>query len=277
MKAPKLGLSAVMVFVMAVYLTTVAFGGKAQQDLAKESVINQIVKRGVLRVGMSTFVPWAMKDKTGKWIGYEIEVATRLAEDMGVKAEFVPTKWSGIIPALLTGKFDVIIGSMGLRTQRALKVNFSLPYEYSGMSMAAHKELAKGFSSLEDFNRPDVTISARLGTTAEVAARKFMPKAKLRLFDDNSQVYQELINGKVHAAIGSAPRPLFQVAKYPDKLFLPIKGTFTKEPIGFAMRKGDPDALNFFNTWITIVEAEGWLKDRQHYWFETTDWQSQVQ
>ena len=277
MKVPKLGLSAVMVFVMAVSLTTMAFGGKAQQDLAKESVINQIVKRGVLRVGMSTFVPWAMKDKTGKWIGYEIEVATRLAEDMGVKAEFVPTKWSGIIPALLTGKFDVIIGSMGLRTQRAVKVNFSIPYEYSGMSIAAHKELAKGFSSLEDFNRPDVTISARLGTTAESAARKFMPKAKLRLFDDNSQVYQELINGKVHAAIGSAPRPLFQVDKYPDKLFLPIKGTFTKEPIGFAMRKGDPDALNFFNTWITIVDAEGWLKERQHYWFETADWQSQVQ
>ena len=53
------------------------------------------MKRGVLRVGMYTFVPWAMKDKTGKLIGFEIDVANRLAEDMGVKVEFVPTKWAG--------------------------------------------------------------------------------------------------------------------------------------------------------------------------------------
>ena len=79
-----------------------------QQAADKTSLIEEIQKRGVLRVGMSTFVPWAMKDKTGKLIGFEIDVATRLAEDMVVKVEFVPTKWSGIIPALLTGKFDVI-------------------------------------------------------------------------------------------------------------------------------------------------------------------------
>ena len=54
-----------------------------------------------------------MQDKNGKFIGYEIDVATRLAKDMGVKLELVPTKWSGIIPALLTGKFDVIIAKHG--------------------------------------------------------------------------------------------------------------------------------------------------------------------
>jgi polar amino acid transport system substrate-binding protein len=254
----------------------VAMAGELQQQLVEESTIEHVLKRGVLRVGMSTFVPWAMKDKTGKLIGFEIDVATRVAEDMGVKVEFVPTKWAGIIPALLTGKFDVIIGGMGILPKRNLKVNFSIPYDLTGMSMVANKELAAGFNSLEDFNRPDVTLSVRLGATPVAAAEKYMPKAKLRKFDDESQAYQEVLNGKAHAVVGSAPTPAFYALKYPDKLFLPLKETFTKEPIGFAVRKGDFDTLNFFNNWIIVVTAEGWLKERKHYWFETRDWEGML-
>ncbi len=254
----------------------VALAGELQQQLVEESTIEQVLKRDVLRVGMSTFVPWAMKDKTGNLIGFEIDVATRVAEDMGVKVEFVPTKWAGIIPALLTGKFDVIIGGMGILPQRNLKVNFSIPYDLTGMSMVANKELAAGFNSLEDFNRPDVTLAVRLGATPVAAAEKYMPKAKLRKFDDESQAYQEVLNGKAHALVGSAPTPAFYALKYPDKLFLPLKETFTKEPIGFAVRKGDFDTLNFFNNWITVVTAEGWLRERKHYWFETRDWEGML-
>ena len=67
-------------------------------------LIADIQKRGSLKVGMSTFVPWAMRDKQGGLIGFEIDVATKLAADMGVEVEFVPTAWSGIIPALLAKK-----------------------------------------------------------------------------------------------------------------------------------------------------------------------------
>ena len=254
-----------------------AMAGKLQQELVQESTVEQIMKRGTLKVGMSTFVPWAMKDKTGKLIGFEIDVATRLAEDMGVKIEFVPTKWAGIIPALLTGKFDVIIGGMSVRPDRNLKVNFTIPYDYAGQSLVANKNLASGLSSLQDFNRPDVVIAARLGSTAADAANKFMPSAKKRFFDDEAQVIQEVVNGQAHAAVASAPLPAFQAIKYPDRLFLPFQGTFTKEPIGFALRKGDYDTLNYFNNWIRVVEARGWLAERKHYWFETRDWEGMLQ
>ena len=243
------------------------------QPKQAETLVEQVLKRGALRVGMSTFVPWAMKDKTGKLIGFEIDVATRLANDMGVKVEFVPTKWAGIIPALLTGKFDIIIGGMGILPKRNLKVNFSIPYDMTGMSLVAHRELAAGFSSLEDFNRPEVVLSLRLAATPVAAAKKFMPKAELRQFDDESQAIQELVNGKAHALVASAPLPAFQALKYPDRLFLPLKESFTKEPIGFAVKKGDFDALNFLNNWITVVKAEGWLQERKHYWFKTKDWE----
>jgi len=183
---------------------------------------------------------------------------------------------AGVIPALLTGKFDVIIGGMGILPKRNLKVNFSMPYDYSGMSIVANRELAAGFASLEDFNRPDVVLSVRLGATPVDAAKKHMPKAQLRMFDDESQAVQEVVNGKAHAMVSSAPLPTFQALKYPEKLFLPLQETFTKEPIGFAVRKGDFDTLNFFNNWIIVVTSEGWLKERKHYWFETKEWESRI-
>ncbi len=248
----KLTVLTVFVLVLGLGLFGSASAGKLQSQLTQESTLEQIMKRGVMRVGMDTFVPWAMKDKTGKFVGFEIDVATQLAEDMGVKVEFVPTKWAGIIPALLTGKFDVLIGGMGIRTKRALKVNFTIPYDYSGMSMVASKKKA-------------------------AAAKKFMPKAKLRLFEDQAQAYQELRNDNVHAVVGSAPRPAFEAANYPETLFMPMKENFTKEPIAFALRKGDFDTLVFFNGWIQTKRDQGWLQEKHQYWFGTRDWASLVE
>jgi len=276
MKSMKTGAVVLMTCALILILARGGSAGQLQQELIQESTIEQVIKRGILKVGMSTFVPWAMKDKTGKLIGFEIDVATRLAEDLGVKIEFTPTKWAGIIPALLTGKFDVIIGGMSVQPARNLKVNFSIPYDYAGQSLLANKKLASGFASLKDFDRADVVISARLGSTAAEAAKQFMPKAQKRLFDDEAQVIQEVVNGRAHAAVASAPLPAFQAIKYPDQLFLPLQGTFTKEPIGFAVRKGDFDTLNYFNNWIRVTEAKGWLAERKHYWFETKDWEDML-
>lgn len=253
-----------------------AAAGDIQKQLSAESTVERVLQRGVLTVGMSTFVPWAMRDKNGDLIGFEIDVATRLAEDMGVRVAFIPTKWDGIIPSLLAGKFDVIIGGMGITAQRGLKVNFTIPYDYTGMSMVAHKELAEGFESLEDFNQPDVVLVARLGATPVAAARRYMPRAELRQFDDESQAIQELVNGNAHAMVASAPLPAFLALRHKDRLFLPLEESFTREPIAFAVRKGDFDTVNYFNNWITIVESEGWLKERKKYWFETRDWEDKV-
>ncbi len=267
----------ILALLLSLTLISPALGGDLQRQLAQESTVAQAVKRGSLKVGLDIFVPWAMKDKKGNLVGFEVDVAKELAKDMGLEIELVPTKWDGIIPALLTGKFDVIIGGMGITPKRALQVNFSVPYEYSGMGIVAHKKKAPGFSSLEDFNKSDVEIAVKLGTTAEAAAKKMMPQAKLRRFQDEAQAYQELRNGNVHAVVGSAPRPAFEAAAYPETLYLPLEGTFTKEPIGFAVRKGDPDTLAFFNSWINLKWETGWLKERYNYWFRTKEWEPLVQ
>ena len=70
-----------LIFGLTVSLSGFAMAGKLQQQLAQESTLEQIMQRGVMRVGMDTFVPWAMKDKTGNFIGFEIDVAKKLAEE----------------------------------------------------------------------------------------------------------------------------------------------------------------------------------------------------
>ena len=257
--------------------TTSIATAATRADLARESTLEQVLQRGVLRVGFSTFVPWAMQDKKGEFVGFEIDVARRLAQDMGVKAQFEPTQWSGIIPALLSGKFDIIIGGMSIQPQRALKVNFSIPYEYSGMSLVASKKLAGRLKSLADFNRPDIILAIRQGTTAVDAAKKFMPKAQVKYFDNEAQTIQEVLNGRAHAVVASEPFPAFQALKNPNQLFLPVAKAFARGPIAFAVRKGDPDFLNFLDGWIRVVNDEGWLDERHDYWFRTDAWKGIVE
>lgn len=245
---------------------------QVQQQLSSDSVIEEIKKRGVMKVGMSTFVPWAMRDKNGDLIGFEIDVATQVAQDMGVEVEFVPTAWSGIIPALLARKFDVIIGGMSITPERNLTVNFTVPYAHSGQQMVANKDLAGSFTSLEDFNDSSVTISCRRGATPCNIAADFFPKASVRQFDDDAQAFQEVVNGNAHATISSAPKPRFWMMQQPDKLFMPTEENLTTGDEAFALRKGDPDALNFFSNWILVNTSNGWIKERHDFWFKTQEW-----
>ena len=245
----------------------------APQAGASQSQIDDILKRGVLKVGLDIFVPWAFKDKDGNLVGFEVDVANKLAQDMGVEVEFVPTEWSGIIPALLTGKFDVIIGGMGVTTERALKVNFSDPYEWSGIDVVVNKTMLPGITDLEALNDEGIVIAVRLGATPVEAAKQYAPNAELHQFDTDEAVIQDVLNGNAHAAFSSSPTPAFWAADYPDVLYRPLGGELVfLQPSAFAVRKGDPDTLAFFNSWILI--NQDWLAERADYWYGAKDWES---
>ncbi|CAH8242677.1 Amino acid ABC transporter substrate-binding protein [Vibrio aestuarianus] len=238
--------------------------------------LDKINERGTLRVGMSTFVPWAMRDKQGELIGFEIDVAKRLAADSGWKVEFVPTAWDGIIPALLAKKFDVIIGGMSVTPERSKSVLFSAPYSHSGVQLAASKALATGFSTFDDFNSRKVKIAARRGAFTVQVARETFPKAKVLQFDDDAQAFQEVLNGNAHAVIASSPKPEHETVKHSDKLFIPFSERLSKGNEAFAVRLGENDKRVFFDQWIEARTADGWLSERYEYWFSTLDWQKQI-
>ncbi|MFA0143118.1 transporter substrate-binding domain-containing protein [Vibrio kanaloae] len=238
--------------------------------------LDKINERGSLRVGMSTFVPWAMRNKQGDLVGFEIDVAKRLAEDSGWKVEFVPTAWDGIIPSLLSKKFDVIIGGMSITEARSKSVLFTEPYSHSGVQLAANKDLAEGFTQLSDFDSRRVKIAARRGAFTVQVARETFPKAKVLQFDDDAQAFQEVLNGNAHAVIASSPKPEHETIKNADTLFIPFEERLSKGNEAFAVRLGETDTAEFFNAWIKARTEDGWLKERYEYWFSTLDWQDQI-
>lgn len=243
------------------------------KQIAKASTIDKVMRKGTLRVGLSSFVPWAMQDKKGEWIGFEIDVAKQLAEDMGVKIEFVPTKWEGLIPSLLTGKFDLIIAGMTGTPQRALKINFTQPYDYNGMNVVAYKALAEGVTHYMDLDKEGNTILARLGTTGSTLAKETYKKAKVRLFPDEGPMVQELLNGKATAILATAPLPAQLAAKHPETLMF-LDENLMQQPICMGVPKGDPDTLAYLNNWIVYVRNSGFIKKKVDYWWKSVEWEA---
>lgn len=270
-----LGAALALALAITAAVSSSAVAQETRQGISRDSVIETIKERGVMKVGLSLFKPWSMRDKNGKLIGFELDVARKVAKDMGVEIEFISTAWDGIIPALVSGKFDVIISSMSITPQRNLTINFTDPYAFSGMTILANKSMTKGFA-LKDYNSPNVTFTARRGATPAAIIADLFPEAQMLLFDDDGASAQEVRNGNAHAMMSAEPEPSTEVRRYPDTLHVPFAQTFSATGESFAIRKGDPDALNWFNNWIGMNTKNGWLQARNDYWFKGVDWADQV-
>jgi len=270
------GLVRVVLVVTAVstVLLTACAQGPAEEatGAAGKDLIRDITERGVMKVGVGVFIPWSFNDKDGNLVGFEIDVAKKLAEDMGVDVEFVPTDWSGIIPAMLTGKFDLVIGGMGITTERAMKVNFTIPYEYSGLEVVCSKITAPNVTSIDDLNSEDIILALGVSGTPLYWVEKHLPKAEIRNFAEHEAMVQDILNGNSDCSLTNPPKYYRDVRDNPDELYMPFGVEyFGKEPMGFALPKGDADAVFFFNSWIT--NNEDFLKETAEYWFASSEWE----
>ena len=263
----------------AALVVAVAAGAAAQGEPERSlsrSVVETIRKRGALKVGMSIFVPWAMRTRSGELAGFEIDVARKVAGDMGVGIEFVPTPWQGLIPALIAGEFDVIIAGMSVRPHRRLVIDFTVPYAHSGMGVAAGRVMAAGMKWPDDYDSAGVTFSCRRGATSCSDAERLFPKAVVRRFDDAAGALREVLSGNAHAVLSSYPQPVEWAGAHPERIFLPTTENLSQSDEAFGLRKGDTDALRFFSNWILLNKANGWLEKRPRYWFKGRDWVERV-
>ncbi len=264
-------------FLIPLLSLSLLFSGSAFSNPTTDDAvnINKIKQRGTLKVGLSTFVPWAMRDKQGELIGFEVDVAKRLAKDSNLNIEFIPTAWDGIVPSLVSGKFDVIIGGLTINDEREKSVLFTTPYSHSGVQVAANKKLTANMTR-EQFNSRRIKFAARRGSVAVPAIKQHFPKAKILQFDDEAQAFQEVLNGNAHAVAATTPRPEFDSLKYADILYLPFKERLSKGSEAFAVRLGESDKKAYFDQWIQARTADGWLNERYNYWFTSLDWQQQA-
>ena len=242
---------------------------------AFDSVIEEVQDRGTLKVGLGLFEPWSLCNADGELVGFEIDVATKVAADMGVEIEFARTNWTYIISELIAEEFDVIISGMTTLPERNLRVNFTSTYNSSGVYLVANSEETADLETLADFNSADVTIATRRGASSVRFVESVFPEAMLLLFDTDNAVLQAVVAGDAHAAAAFATTRTTWVEAHPETLNLPFEEPFASEVGAMAVRKGDLDTLNFFNTWIEANSASGWLEQRSQYWFQTREWEDQ--
>jgi polar amino acid transport system substrate-binding protein len=255
---------------------TSVFG--ADIDLAKKSTIEEILKRGELRVGFeSGYVPFEMTNKKGEFIGFDMDYGRRLAKSMGVKFVPVNTAWDGIIPALVTGKFDIIMGGMTITQERNLKINFAEPYIVVGQTILLNKKLENEVKSYKDLNNPKYILTSRMGTTGEQSIKKFMPKATYKGFESEAEAGLEVINGIADALVYDLPFCGFLYGSQGQGKTVFLSEPFTYEPLAWAINKGDPDFLNFLNNFLRQSRGDGFYDRMYKKWIIGTKWKAELE
>lgn len=246
--------------------------GAWAQDAAQPSALDAIKARGELRVGLEAgYMPFEMRDKRGGIIGFDVDLAKLMARKLGVKLTLVNTQWDGIIPALLTDKFDVLMSGMTVTEERSQQVDFTAPYIIIGQSIIVQPKLAETVKSYEELNDPRFTIATKLGTTGDLAAQEYLPKAKLLKFETEAEAILQVRSGRASAFVYDLPYNAVYVARNPGQLVL-LGEPFTREELGWAVRKNDPRWLAWLNEFLAGIKQDQAYDALYGKWFERTAW-----
>lgn len=245
---------------------------------AAEDVLQTIQKRGTLLVGLEAgYMPFEMRDKKGQIVGFDVDMTTAMAKAMGVKVEYVNTNWEGIIPALLTKKFDIIASGMTITQSRNLRVNFAQPYITVGQTILLNKKWAGKIKDYRQLNRGKYTVASKLGTTGEQAVKRMIPRAKYISYETEQEGTLEVINGRVDAFVYDLPFNAIMASSKAKGKVIHLDKPFTFEPLGWAIRRGDPDFLNWLNNFMYQVKNDGTYDRIYRKWFKSSEWLKEVQ
>jgi polar amino acid transport system substrate-binding protein len=240
--------------------------------------LEQIKKDGLRVCTEPAYMPFEMTDKRGTIIGFDPDLAALMAKDLGAaKLELVSTAWDGIIPALITNKCDIIMSGMTITDERKQKVDFSDPYMLIGQTILLRKDLADKVKSYKDLNKPEYKVASKLGTTGEIAAKKYIAKAQYFSYETEAEGVMEVVNGKVDAFIYDAPYNLVANVQRGEGKLVFLDKPFTDEPIGWAIAQGDPAFLKALNGFLAKIKKDGTHEKLFQKWFKNTDWLKDVQ
>jgi polar amino acid transport system substrate-binding protein len=243
---------------------------KLALPLTGTSTLAKIGQAKLLRVGVAINAPWVMHDRNGELFGYSIDLARKIGEDMGWRVEIVTTSWPRLLYDLRTDQFDVVVPGLSITPQRALLAHFSQPYgEYDIAVVMNRARYPKGGTR-------ELAAAVHKGTLTADIARSRLPQAEIVEIDDEEQAIADLRAGKFDGYAAEAPTPLLLEKIYPKQLRALVADPLARSAHGLAVRLDDRDLLDVLNAWIVDRQASGWLNERETYWFETTDWASQL-
>jgi len=238
------------------------------------TTLEDIVKRGELRVAVqSGAAPYAFVDKNGKPAGSMVQFSQDMADRMGVKLKVLDFDWDGLIPALLSGKADILAADMTPTLKRSLKITFCDPWYY--VQPCVFTSTKASFQKPEDVNKADVTVGVLLGSTGETVAKKYLPNAKIKTYKGGGRmIVQALIAGHVDAGVNDDLAVLTVLPDFPPDTvrLLDQRLGKGKDPLAFGVRHESVNLWQWINLYFKFARSDGSYDENVKYWMESTDW-----
>jgi polar amino acid transport system substrate-binding protein len=235
--------------------------------------LEQIRRNGKLRIGCeATYPPFTYRD-AGVITGYDVELATTMCQALGVQAEFIDTQWSGVIPALYAGRFDIIMSSMSYTRARMERVAFTIPYAEAGQALLIRARDESRIRSMADMGgrslgvklgSPGETLHPRLAEAMRGAGAQAF--SGVRTYDDHPAAYLALMQGTVDGVLNTLPSLAYVMRGQPGRFSI-LRGIGADNWAGIALRREDPEVLAWLNERLVAMRADGSLKAMQMKWF----------
>jgi ABC-type amino acid transport substrate-binding protein len=224
------------------------------------SVLDEIVERGELRVGMTLqFEPEMYLDESGEPAGYDVELLNLLATDLGVELAIENQEFDALIPGLLAGQWDMISVGLVPRPARLLQMYFSdsyVPYEQVLVAAAGTDREP----TIGGYNVADTTITALQGSTAAEQVSTQFPEATLAEFPQQDAAFLEVAAGRADAIVVESYLAERFIQANPDDLeIVPLDSPLQIEYGAYAIPLGDDLFLNYLNRWLQYYKNNGTL------------------
>ncbi|MCB2135240.1 MAG: transporter substrate-binding domain-containing protein [Rhodobacteraceae bacterium] len=245
----------------AITVLTLATTAQAQ------SALQDILSSGKLLVGTTgDWNPMTMKSPdTDSYTGYDIDVMTQMATDLGVEVEFVATDWKTLVSGVTAGKYN-ITGSASISPARAKAAGYSISYFSLATVPLVRTDSGDKYKDWADLDSADVTVAATLGTTQEKQVKEFFPNAQHKIVEAPARDFQEVLAGRADAHITSNVEALKLVEQYPELKIVPVSAPRAKTPIAMLLPQGDQVWINYVNTWITLKKEAGFFDELGKKW-----------
>ena len=248
-------------------VATIVMASAFAAPAAADGVLAEILSTGTLKVGTTgDWDPMTMKSPaTNDYKGYDIDVVTELATDLGVKLELVPTDWKTLVSGITAGKYHMT-GSASISPARAKAAGYTDSYFALNTVPLTLTKNADRFKDWDDMNKADVTVAATLGTTQEQQVKNFFPDAEHKIIEAPARDFQEVLSGRADAHITSNVEAFKLVAKYPQMMVVPVKEGRARTPIAMLVPQEDQVWINYLNTWIKLKNERGFFDELAVKW-----------
>lgn len=234
--------------------------GTSSSANAKARSLDEIRKSGKIKIAVfSDKAPFGYVDKDGKYQGYDVYFAERLAKDLGVKPEYTSVDPAARVDVLTSNKVDLVLANFTVTEERKEKVDFAKPYMKVALGVVSPQN-----APITDVGQLDgKTLIIAKGTTAETWFEKNAPNVKLQKYDQYADAYSALLDGRGDA-FSTDNTEVLAWAKANKGFKVGITRLGDDDTIAPAVQKGNKEMLDFVNDEIVKLGKDDFFhKDYQ--------------